>query len=82
MRVVDVPLFVDKMPSVAAARKEEEQAAGVPSASPVKLWFFDPLSLFKRLLSSDISKHMHFGMAQLLVSPGIRTERGSPRRRG
>lgn len=77
MREADIPLNAEKMPTEAIERKvraqessqqKETKAGGKPSIT-MKLTFFDPPTLIKTLLSSDVSKDIYSGPAIFVDCP-------------
>lgn len=65
MRTKEIPLVQEKLPTETATRRAQG-ATGVPHET---LHFFDPQSLFKAFMSSDIVKDMHIGMAHWVDEP-------------
>ena len=69
MREVDVPLRVEKMPTVAAQKKgEATESSKETSLIKSTLTFFDPLDVFTRLASS-LRQQAYFGPALFVDEP-------------
>ncbi|KAJ0304530.1 hypothetical protein COL516b_005887 [Colletotrichum fioriniae] len=66
MRVMDVLLKIEKLPTMNETQKEKAKQNEVLTA---KLFFFNPVSLFTSILVSDLAKKMHFDMAYFVDSP-------------
>jgi hypothetical protein len=61
LRKKAIPLIPEKLASETATRKAQGHAYALPRED---LYFFDPKVMFARFLASDITKNMHFGMAE------------------
>ena len=61
-----IPLIAAKLATDTATRKVLGIEGGIPHED---LHFFDPSSLFKAFLSSEISQKMHMGMAEFRDEP-------------
>ncbi|KAM5349631.1 hypothetical protein ACJ41O_006136 [Fusarium nematophilum] len=66
MRMVDVPLKAEKLPTIAPADKTAAEPADGPTA---KMHFFDPTDLFKTVLSSQLKHSLHLDMAHFVDRP-------------
>jgi hypothetical protein len=70
IRKATINLDAEKLPT---ARRQAAEGLSFPnvgtSLSSTNLFFFNPISIYKRVLQSALSKNMFFGMAQLVDSP-------------
>lgn len=69
MRVADVPLVVEKLPTERATRKLEQQQAGDKATITAELHAIDPTSLFTNFMSSEFGQKMHSGLAHFVDEP-------------
>ena len=61
-----IPLIPEKLPTSAETKKAAESGNMVPTEN---LYFFEPATLFRTFLSSDLMKKMHVGMAEFVDTP-------------
>jgi len=69
MRVADVPLKIEKLPTERATRKLEQQKAGPQGTITAELHAIDPKSMFCAFMSSDVAQGMHYGLAHFVDEP-------------
>lgn len=68
MRIAEVPLRLEKLPTERATRKLDEQAR-TGKAITADLHFIDPEALFVTFLASDVAQAMHTGLALFVDEP-------------
>jgi hypothetical protein len=66
MRKKSIPLILEKLAIEIATRKSMGIKGGIPHKD---LHFFDPSTLFKAFLSSDIAKKMYMGFGEFRDEP-------------
>jgi hypothetical protein len=67
MRVGDVALRVEKLPTERASKKQDEKGKGKDITA--ELWIIDPLSAFSAVMSSETGQQMHTGLAEFVDGP-------------
>ncbi|KAF5671852.1 hypothetical protein FCIRC_8597 [Fusarium circinatum] len=66
MRHVNVPLKAEALPTMAPSDKDKQQEVDNPMA---KMHFFDPVDLFKRVLSSQLANQLRLDVAFFVDDP-------------
>lgn len=74
MRKASIPVKVEKLPTERESKKRDRKGKAKAKASQVEkleteIHFFDPASLFTKILSSDLANDMHHGPAIFVDEP-------------